>query len=272
MYFSRLHELTAARGRLCVGLDPQPSVLDAWGLPHDVNGVEHCVRQTVAALGELVAVFKPQSGFFEPFGSRGIAVLERVLADISAAGALSLLDVKRGDIGSTMGGYAQAYLADGSPLAADAITVSPYLGFESLRPAINAASASGRGLYVLARTSNPESQSVQLARGEDGRTVAQSVIDAAAAENTASGSNSIGLVVGGTHHDLGVDLRWFNASILVPGIGAQGGRIKDLRTIFGPALPHVLPSVSREVLNQGPDPARLKAAVERLIAEWREVS
>ncbi|MDO4784425.1 MAG: orotidine-5'-phosphate decarboxylase [Propionibacteriaceae bacterium] len=272
MYSARLQKLTDSRGRLCVGLDPQPSVLHAWGLADDLAGLERCVRETVAALADVVAVFKPQSGFFEPFGSRGIAVLERVLADISGAGALSLLDVKRGDIGSTMGGYARAYLSDGAPLAADAITVSPYLGFESLRPAIDAAIGSGRGLYVLARTSNPEGHAVQLARGEDGRPVAQAVIDAASEENRASGTAAIGLVVGGTHRDLGVSLDGFSGSILVPGIGAQGGRISDLGSNFGAAVEHVLPSVSREVLNHGPDPAALRGQVQRLLAEWVELS
>ena len=118
----------------------------------------------VEALGEMVPVFKPQSAFFEAYGSAGIAVLERTLADIEAAGALSLLDVKRGDIGSTMDAYAAAYLTDGSPLAADAITLSPYLGFGSLAGAIALADEAGRGVYVLALTSNPEGPQIQHAR------------------------------------------------------------------------------------------------------------
>ena len=119
----------------------------------------------------MVAVLKPQSAFFETYGSAGIAVLERVLADIRSHGALSILDVKRGDIGSTMDAYADAYLADGAPLAADAITISPYLGFGSLQPAFERAVANDRGVYVLARTSNPEGGQVQLALGEDGSVV-----------------------------------------------------------------------------------------------------
>jgi len=129
-----------------------------------------------------VALVKPQSAFFERHGSAGIAVLERVLADAREAGTLVLLDVKRGDIGSTMGGYADAYLTDGSPLAADAVTLSPYLGFGSLDPALTRAASTGRGVFVLARTSNPDGAVVQLAE-RDGRAVAQAMVDAVAARN-----------------------------------------------------------------------------------------
>lgn len=266
MYADRLDALLKARGRLCVGIDPQPSVLDAWGLPHSVAGLETCARRLVEAIGDQVAVFKPQSAFFEAFGSAGVAVLERVLADIAAAGALSILDVKRGDIGSTMHGYSMAYLTDDSPLAADAITVSPYLGFGSLQPAIDLALQTGRGLYVLARTSNPEGGQVQLATSDAGLSVAQQVIDSATECNRAAGTGAIGIVVGGTHSDLGVDLQHFNGSILVPGIGAQGGKISDLATSFGGAVNQVLPSVSREVLNLGADATLLAKKVAELVS------
>lgn len=248
-YASRLAGATADRGRLCVGIDPMPAVLDAWGLPHDVAGLECCARGIVEALGDRVAVFKPQSAFFEAFGWRGVAVLEAVLVDIRAAGALSILDVKRGDIGSSMAGYASAFLGNDAPLRADAITVSPYLGVGALQPAVEAAVAGGQGLYVLARTSNPEGAPVQLARSGTA-TVAQHVVDACAELNERA-DHAVGLVVGGTHTDLGCDLSAFNASILVPGIGAQGGTVAALGAVFGAALPHVLPTASREVIGGG---------------------
>ena len=169
----RLDAAVAARGPLVVGIDPHLPLLRDWGLPDDVSGLERFALTAVEAVADRVAVVKPQSAFFERFGSRGIAVLERVLAAIRAAGALSLLDVKRGDIGSTMAGYAGAYLDPASPLAADAITASPYLGFGSLRPLLDAAYANGRGVFVLALTSNPEGPAVQRAVAADGRTVAQ---------------------------------------------------------------------------------------------------
>lgn len=247
----RLDELTAKRGRLCVGIDPMPQVLDAWGLPATVQGLETCARGIVETLGAEVAVFKPQSAFFEAHGSAGVAVLERVLADIRAAGALSLLDVKRGDIGSSMAGYAAAYLDGRSPLAADAITVSPYLGVGALTPAIELAVAGGRGVYVLARTSNPDGQAIQTALAGS-VTVAQHVVDEVAAANPAR-DHAVGLVVGATHDDVGCRVADFNGSILVPGIGAQGGTIDDVLRVFGTAAAQVLPTASREVIGGGAD-------------------
>jgi len=266
-YSQRLAERTTARGALCVGIDPHRSLLEAGGLSVDAAGVERFCRRIVEVLGSSVAVFKPQSAFFEVHGADGIRVLERVLGDIAAAGALSILDVKRGDIGSTMDAYADAYLADGSPLAADAITVSPYLGFGSLQPAFDRAHRYGRGVYVLARTSNPEGAQVQLAvSAAHQHSVVQDIVDTARRANTASGKNAIGLVVGGTHADLGCDVSDFNGSILVPGIGFQGGRIEDLPALFGGAVPAVLPAVSRDVIGAGPDAQALLDRVQKLLA------
>lgn len=260
-YAERLAAATDARGRLCVGIDPMPTVLTAWDLPHDVTGLERCARGIVEALGEKVAVFKPQSAFFEAFGSKGVAVLETVLADIRAAGALSILDVKRGDIGSSMAGYAAAYLGDDAPLRADAITVSPYLGVGALAPAVERAVGGGQGLYVLARTSNPDGAPVQLARSGEA-SVAQHVVDTCTELNKTS-DHAVGLVVGGTHSDLGCDVTAFNASILVPGIGAQGGTVAALAEVFGGAIGHVLPTASREVIGSGA--AELSARADRLL-------
>ncbi len=264
-YAERLRALTAQRGALCVGIDPHPQILEAWSLADDVKGLEACARTMVAALGEKAAVFKPQSAFYEVYGSEGIAVLERVLDDIRQAGALSILDVKRGDIGSTMAGYARAYLAEDSSLRADAITLSPYLGFESLRPAIDLAHQTGRGIYLLARTSNPEGGDVQLARTERGTSVSQLMVDAAAAENERSGQYALGLVVGGTHADPGCDVSAFNGSILVPGIGAQGGTIEGLRGILGDAVDRLLPSASRQIMQGGPSAQGLQDALAGLV-------
>lgn len=264
-YFQRLTAAVSRRGALCVGIDPHPSVLTAWGLPVSAAGLETCARTMIEALGEQVAVFKPQSAFFERFGAAGIAVLERVVSDLRDSGALTILDVKRGDIGSTMTAYAEAYLADDSPLAVDAITVSPYLGFGSLQPAIDLAHETGRGIYVLARTSNPEGSEVQLAMGEE-NSVVQHIIDESARVNRRSGQSAVGLVVGGTHKSIGCDLSAFNASILVPGIGFQGGRLEDLPRLFGDAVSHVLPVVSRGILTAGPSVFALSQKVEQFLA------
>lgn len=259
---ARLAESVAARGRLCVGIDPHPGLLDAWGLPQDVSGLERFALTCVEALAGEISVLKPQSAFFEAYGSRGVAVLERVIAESQAAGALVLLDVKRGDIGSTMAAYAAAYLGEGSPLAADAVTLSPFLGFGSLAPAIDEAERTGRGVFVLALTSNKEGASVQRAVG-DGTLVAQTVVDEAAARNAgADPMGSVGLVIGATVGETGLDLSKLNGPILAPGVGAQGAGAADLDRVFGP-LAHVLPTSSRDVLKHGPDVAALRTAALR---------
>jgi len=107
----RLHRAVRERGPLCVGIDPHPALLRDWGLSDDVAGLERFARTVVEALADRVAVLKPQSAFFERFGSPGIHVLESIIRQLREAGALALLDVKRGDIGSTMAAYAGAYLA-----------------------------------------------------------------------------------------------------------------------------------------------------------------
>ncbi|MCT2973979.1 orotidine-5'-phosphate decarboxylase [Propionibacterium freudenreichii] len=261
---ARLQALADERGRLCVGLDPHEPLVRAWGLDYDAAGIERLARDTVAALADEVMVFKPQSAFFEVFGSRGVAALGRVLDDIRAAGALSILDVKRGDIGSTMSAYARAYLSDDAELRADAITLSPYLGFEALRPAIDLAHATGRGMFVLCHTSNPEGEEVQFAT-HGGHTIAQGVVDHAQAENTEHGLDDVGLVIGATHDNAGVDLSGFTGWTLAPGIGAQGGTVEGLSAIFGASAHHVLPSSSRGVLRAGPDRQALQEAARALI-------
>jgi orotidine-5'-phosphate decarboxylase len=266
---ARLDAAVAARGPLVVGIDPHLPLLRGWGLPEDPSGLERFALTVVEAVADRVAVVKPQSAFFERFGSRGVAVLERVLAAVRDAGALSLLDVKRGDIGSTMVGYAAAYLDPASALAADAITASPYLGFGSLRPLLDAAYANGRGVFVLALTSNPEGPAVQRAVAADGRTVAQTILDEVAAANAAEGGplGSVGVVVGATVREHGHRLDHLHGPVLAPGLGAQGAGPADLPAVFGPALPLVLPAVSREVLAAGPDPARIRAATDRIADE-----
>lgn len=265
----RLVAAVGARGPLCVGIDPHAALLGAWGLSDDVDGLQAFADSCVEAFGATAAVIKPQSAFFERFGSRGIAVLERTVAACRAAGALVLLDVKRGDIGSTMAAYAEAYLNPGAPLAVDAITVSPYLGVRSLQPAFESVQAHGAGVFVLAATSNPEGPQFQHARTADGRSVAQTVVDDAATRNADVWPvGSVGVVAGATIEAGVVDFARLNGPILAPGVGAQGGTADDVRRVFGGTLRHVLPSVSREVLRHGPDVATLRSAVERLAAEF----
>jgi orotidine-5'-phosphate decarboxylase len=244
--------------------------VESWGLTYDLAGVERFAMTCVAAFGGAVAAVKPQSAFFEVFGSRGVALLERVLGGLRDAGTLTVLDVKRGDIGSTMAAYAEAFLGPDAPEPADAITVSPYLGYGALRPAVDLAAAQGRGVFVLALTSNPEGPQVQHAR-LDGVPVAASVVAGAAADNAAAATRGelghVGLVVGATVgtavHDLGLDLAASAAPLLAPGIGAQGATAADVRRVFGAALPQVLPASSRGLLAAGPDVGALRDAAHR---------
>jgi orotidine-5'-phosphate decarboxylase len=260
---ARLRSAVDRRGPLCAGIDPHAALLDAWGLGDDVAGLERFTMTAVEALAGTVAVVKPQSAFFERHGSAGIAVLERAVAAARELGALVLLDVKRGDIGSTAQAYADAYLDPRSPLAVDAITASPFLGFGSLEPMLATAAEHGAGVFVLALTSNPEGPQVQHARTADGGTVAGTVLRALAGRNAgATPLGSFGAVVGATIGRTGEQLD-INGPLLVPGIGAQGGTAESVRSTFGAAVPNVLPSSSRELLGAGPDPDALRSAAER---------
>jgi orotidine-5'-phosphate decarboxylase len=275
---ARLRIAMDEHGPLCAGIDPHPGLLARWGLDETVQGLETFAMTCVEAFAGTVAIVKPQSAFFERFGSAGVAVLERTIAALRDAGTLSLLDVKRGDIGSTMTAYARAYLSQDSPLRVDAITVSPFLGFESLRPALDLAHDNGRGLFVLALTSNPEGAQVQHAM-MDGRSVAGLIVDGVTLQNADDASTgvlgSVGMVVGATVgtavHDLGLELAAANAPLLAPGVGAQGGTAEDLRGVFGAALPNVLASSSREILSAGADVAALRATARRTAHQLKAI-
>ena len=268
---SRLRKALDTRGPLCVGVDPHATLLGSWSLPDSVAGLERFALAVVEALAERVAVLKPQSSFFERFGSAGIAVLERTVAEARAAGALVILDVKRGDIGSTVEAYADAYLDPASPLFADAVTVSPYLGFGALEPFFERAEQHGCGVFVLAFTSNPEGAGVQRATTAEGQAVGASILAQAAARNGgAVPMGPIGAVVGATLTDpIPFDLALLNGPLLAPGLGAQGATPADLRGLFGDALANVVPSMSREILRGGPDVPVLRRVTRQAVKDCR---
>ncbi len=201
------------------------------------------------------AVVKPQVAFFEAYGSAGFAVLERTTAALQEAGVLVLADAKRGDIGSTMAAYAQAWVGDG-PLAADAVTASPYLGFGSLQPLLEVAAAHGRGVFVLAATSNPEGAGVQRARGRRAHRRAVDRRRRRRGQPVAAGSPELAGSVGWSSAPPSTqvpDLSALGGPVLVPGVGAQGGRPEALAGLGGAGRGQLLPAVSREVLRAGPD-------------------
>lgn len=265
-FAARLHRATESRGPLCAGIDPHAGLLAEWGLADDVAGLERFALTAVEGLAPYVSVVKPQSAFYERFGSQGIAVLERVVAESRAAGALVLLDVKRGDIGSTSQAYADAYLDPASPLASDAITLSPYLGFGSLDPFVETARRYDAGLFVLGLTSNAEGPEVQHATTDTGESVAIRMLDHLRALNRGAvpfGSYGavVGATIGGLPDSWGAASLDINGPILAPGLGEQGGTPADIRRLFA-GLP-VLPSSSRGLLRQGPSVEALRDAARR---------
>lgn len=251
----RLRAAFDTGGHLCVGIDPHAFLLKEWNLLDDAAGLREFGLRVVDAASTRAAIVKPQVAFFERHGSAGFAALEEVLGAARAAGLLVIADAKRGDIGSTFDGYAEAWLAPGSPLEADALTVSPYLGIGSMDGPRAFAAQHGKGLFVLAATSNPEALTLQTARLANGSTVAAGIVEEVSKWNSAdTGLGSTGLVLGATLDlsDFGIaDLG--NTPVLAPGFGHQGAHIGELRSLYGAAANNVLVSASRSILAAGPD-------------------
>lgn len=271
----RLAAAMAERGPLCVGIDPHPDLLAAWGLADTPAGVGEFARSALGAVGGAVAAIKPQAAFFERHGSAGMAVLEELVHTAAEQSVLCIVDAKRGDIGSTMAGYAQAFLTEGAPFAGDALTVSPFLGVDTLADTVDLARANRRGVFILALTSNPEGRAVQHARTTAGHTVAAEIARAAGRWNRERTGElgDVGLVIGATigaaAAQAGVDLPGVHGPLLAPGIGAQGGTLDSLAGTFGTALPQVLVNSSRDILRCGPTPEAMRSAAEELGAALR---
>lgn len=250
----------AARGHLCAGVDPHPELLAAWNLPNDPSGLAAFAQRCVDAFADTAAAIKFQVAFFEAQGPQGLVALQTGLDAAAKTGLVVIADAKRGDIDSTLRAYAQAWLAPGAPFAADAVTLSPYLGAGALRPAVDAARQTGRGVIVLAATSNPEARATQAARLPDGRRAAQCVVDEVAAWNQESG---VGGVVVGATFDHGLDLSGLNGVVLAPGFGAQGAAEADVARRFPAARQGLLVAASRSLLRAGPASGALREAATR---------
>jgi len=276
-FAARLVAGLARFGPVCAGIDPHPPLLRDWQLPVSAAGAREFGYRVVEAAATVVAVVKPQVAFYERYGSAGFAALEDVLDRCREAGLLVIADAKRGDIGTSAAGYAEAWLGEDSPLAADAVTVSPYLGYGSLQPFVEQARRRGRGVFVLAVTSNPEGAPLQLAQPAGDRSVAAAIASAAAADNveyltgpgcgTAATLGPVGLVVGVTSANTlaaaGIDLVAVGGPILAPGLGTQGGTAADVGRIFGAVAARVTVAVGRDVLRHGPDVGRLREQLRR---------
>ena len=260
--FSRsLEAAFSSKGQLCVGIDPHEEILLENGFEVSATGVYEFSMKMLDQLEDVVSIVKPQVSFYERFGSEGFATLEKVLDSAKERGLLVIADAKRGDIGSTMEAYAQAWLGKSAPFACDALTVNPYLGVGALAPAASLASERGKGLFVLAATSNPEGASLQLSMQQES-VAAQVANEVANLNSTTATSNSkfgsLGLVIGATVSLSKYGLSSLNegktslrTTILAPGFGFQGARLEDAKSIFGQLSGDVLYSISRSVLRDG---------------------
>ncbi len=261
-------------GPLVFGLDPSGQLLNDWGLGDTAQGLERFVDISLEACVGTVGLVKPQSAFYERHGWRGIRSLARLVASCRREGLLVLLDVKRGDIGSTNEAYAEAYLGPGAPLRADAITVTPYLGLGAMEPILGRAITSDSGVFVVTRSSNPEGRKLQESLHPGGKTVEEQLLEEIARENAKAapgGLGPIGAVFAPTHGaPKGFDLRDSNGLYLAPGVGAQGATPADVASCFAGCRDRVLAAASRVLLAPGPDVASLRDSVQRLSSELGE--
>ena len=273
---SKLADSFTKYGQLCVGIDPHSALLSQWGLEDDVNGLEKFANAVLDSVVSRVGIIKPQVSFFERHGSKGFGVLERLAARAAETDLLVIMDAKRGDIGTTMDAYFDAWLGKNAPFICDALTVSPYLGFGSLKDTLSGSAERGKGVFVLAATSNPEGASVQRAT-MGGTTLAKSIWESLEEINavTASGNarfGSFGAVLGATLNlqsfGLGEVMNgqpYAATPILAPGFGAQGAELFASKQLFGEAASQVIHSVSRSVLQAGE--AGLAKAIDGAKAE-----
>jgi orotidine-5'-phosphate decarboxylase len=256
-------------GQLCVGIDPHESLLEEWGLPDNAEGLRRFSFSTLEAAAGTAGIIKPQVAFFERFGSAGFKVLEDLALAAQQTDLLVIMDAKRGDIGSTMAGYFEAWLGKSAPFVCDALTVSPYLGVDSLAETMSEAIERGKGLFLLAATSNDEAKVLQRAQIGD-MTVAADVYDRLEKINSVNLSpgariGSLGAVVGATLNLSASGLARLQSEsdlhtpILAPGFGAQGARLDEMADLFGVSSNRVIATVSRSVLATGA--SGLKSAI-----------
>lgn len=255
--------------RLCVGIDPHAEILRSWGLPDTADGALQMGRIIVEqVVDSQVRIVKPQVAFFERHGSQGMSALSTLIQEARQREVMVIADAKRGDVGSTVSAYADAWLVPGSDFEADALTAVAYQGVGSVEPMCEAAEQFGKGLFVLVNTSNPDGWDLQSARVASGQTVAQHVFDGLVSRHKASGvSGWLGAVIGAT---LAPSERSVSPGdggglwILAPGFGHQGAQLGDLETLFGDASSRVIPTVSRSVTVDGPDGVASRISSHRL--------
>jgi orotidine-5'-phosphate decarboxylase len=256
---ARLLRAFASYGQLCVGIDPHPYLLAQWSLSDSGAGLREFGLRVVDAAAGRVGIVKPQVAFFERHGSAGYAALEATIAAAREADLIVIADAKRGDLGTSVEAYAQAWLTSGAPLEADAMTVSAFQGVGSLSAPMVLAREHGKGLFVLAATSNPESVATQTAVVAVGDFATQTVAASIVAEVNKSNSaplGSFGVVIGATVSlaDFGLTASDLALTpILAPGFGFQGAHYSSLSSTYGEASANAVVSSSRGILEAGPD-------------------
>ncbi|HMH94222.1 MAG TPA: orotidine-5'-phosphate decarboxylase [Streptosporangiaceae bacterium] len=273
-FADRFAAARAARGPLVWGLDPSGRLLEEWGLGDTPDGLERFADIVVAAAEGTVGLVKPQSAFYERHGWRGIRTLARLTAEARSAGLLVIMDVKRGDVGSTNDAYAEAYLGKGAPLEADAMTVHPYLGLGAMGAFFAGAHEAGSAVLVVTRSSNPEGRPVQAAANPAGRTVEAGLLAEIGLLNAAlapDGLGPVGAVIGPTLREPELDLAGARGLFLAPGVGAQGATAQDVGRVFAACPDRVMPAASRSLLSAGPDGGRLRDNAAAVAAEFRQV-
>ena len=272
-FAARFAAVRARCGPLVWGLDPSGDLLDAWGLGDSPGGLDRFADIMLDAAVGTVGLVKPQSAFYERHGWQGIRTLQRLVADARAAGLLVILDVKRGDVGTTNDAYAEAFLGAGAPLEADAVTVHPYLGLGTMNAFVSRAREAGACLLVVSRSSNPEGRAVQAARSPDGQALVEETLLREIGELNATlapgAIGPVGAVVAPTRLEPSLDLPAAHALFLAPGLGAQGATCADVARTFAACPDRVMPSASRSLLAAGPDLGALRDAAAELAGELR---
>lgn len=277
-FSKKIERAFASSGQLCAGIDPHSSLLEENDYTVSLEGLDHFCSTLLESVVGNVGIVKYQVSFFEKFGPEGMKVLQNQLSLAKKAGLLVIADAKRGDIGSTMQAYSDAWLAQDAPYMCDALTVSPFLGVGSLEPAVVSAVERGKGLFVLCATSNPEAALLQSAETSNGSVSAQIADEVKSLNHISAQSKdlfgSIGLVIGATVNlgarglgDLNSGQTNLRSPILAPGFGAQGGSLSQAKQIFGDNAGDVIYSVSRSILRNG-----IQNVGKTLIADTNELA
>jgi len=269
---ARLQQKILDHSPLCIGIDPSAALLETAGLPDTPQGAFEFGKRVLEAAQYRISLLKPQSAFFERFGSAGLQALEELVRLARGRDVLVLLDGKRGDIDSTAAAYAEGYFSATTSLRVDAVTTQPYMGLPALDAFLDVAFRSEGGVFVVVRSSNPEGEALQTAMLANGESVAQRLCREITERNQrwGDGLGPLGAVVGATCNDAQAIVSALpGAFILAPGVGAQGATLQDVLRRMPGARGRVLPNVSRAILANGGGPAEIATTVRALQEQAR---